>query len=334
MVIFVSKEPKNHIKGVSIWTDDFRMKKVKAKRRKLVLTASYLHGDAKDRLDQLVNSKRKFRLILTSPPYNMDREYEKNSTIEDYLNEANQIIEKLVKVLSKNGSICWQVGNYVDKSTKEVYPLDYFYYNLFKKHKLILRNRIIWHFEHGLHASQRFSGRYETILWFTKSSNYLFNLDDVRIRAKYPGKKYYKGKKIGQFSGNPKGKNPSDVWEIVKSDWEREIWDIPNVKANHREKTKHPCQYPIELVERVILATTKKGDWILDPFAGVGSTMLGALKRERNAIGIEKYKKYIKIGKERISLLRKDRLKVREIGTPIFQPNEKLAVAKRPMHFT
>jgi adenine-specific DNA-methyltransferase len=304
-----------------------------AKTKKVKSKAVYLHGDADNELDALLKNKRKFRLIMTSPPYNMGREYEKSLTIDLYLKEIENIIEKLVILLKDDGSICWQVGNYVDKKTKEVYPLDIIYYNLFKKHNLILRNRIVWHFEHGLHASQRFSGRYETILWFTKNGKYVFNLDDVRVPAKYPGKRYYKGDKKGEYSGNPKGKNPSDIWKIVKNDWEKEIWSIPNVKANHKEKTIHPCQYPIELVERCILALTKKGDFVLDPFAGVGSTMIAAVKNNRNAIGIEKYKKYINVGEKRIASLKNGNLKIRKLGTSVFVPNPKMAVAQKPKHF-
>ena len=128
------------------------------------------------------------------------------------------------------------------------------FYDIFKKHALKLRNRIIWRFNHGLHASKRFSGRYETILWFTKSDSYTLNLDPVRVPSKYPGKLHFKGSKRGLPSGNPLGKNPSDVWEFVAREWDEELWDIPNVKANHPEKTIHPCQYPIELIERCVLA--------------------------------------------------------------------------------
>ena len=297
------------------------------------VVAKYLHGDANKKLDELIKKKMKFQLIMTSPPYNMDKEYEKSTSLEKYGNEIENVIEKLVKLLDEKGSICWQVGNYIDKKTKEVIPLDIFYHDLFKKHNLKLRNRIIWHFEHGLHASQRFSGRYETIMWYTKSDNYTFNLDDVRVPAKYPGKTYYKGEKKGQFSGNPKGKNPSDVWKIVLEDWEKEIWSVPNVKANHKEKTIHPCQYPVELVERCILAFTNQNDFILDPFAGVGSTLIAALKNKRNSIGIEKYKKYIKIGEKRIQAWDQGTLKLRKLGTPIFVPNEQMSVAKKPYFF-
>jgi DNA modification methylase len=302
-------------------------------KKKKAVTASYIHADASLCLDSLISQKKKFKLIMTSPPYNMDREYEKSQSLENYKEEIESIIVKLVKLLDQKGSICWQVGNYINPKTKEIIPLDIFYHDLFKKHNLILRNRIIWHFEHGLHASQRFSGRYETIMWYTKNGKYTFNLDSVRIPAKYPGKTYYKGEKKGQLSGNPKGKNPSDVWKIVKSEWDKEVWEIPNVKANHKEKTIHPCQYPVELVERCVLALTKKNDWVLDPFAGVGSTIIAALKNDRNSVGIEKLKKYIDVGEQRVASFKSGNLKVRELGKPVFVPNSNMAVAKKPDHF-
>lgn len=274
----------------------------------------YILGDSLKKLKGFKNDK--FKLIITSPPYNVGKEYETNTSIELYLDEQNEIIDELIRVLHPKGSICWQVGNYIKNG--EVFPLDVFYYNIFKRKGLKLRNRIIWYFGHGLHSSKRFSGRYEIILWFTKSDYYTFNLDDVRIPSKYPGKKHFKGPNKGKYSGNPNGKNPSDIWEIVLNDWENEMWNIPNVKANHVEKTEHPCQYPIELVERCVLALTEKGDWVLDPFAGVGTSILASLKNGRNAIGIEKLKKYKDIGAKRINELEKGDLRFRPINKPIY----------------
>ena len=91
---------------------------------------------------------RSISLIVTSPPYNLGKDYERRISIEEYLKKQESIIEQLFRVLREDGSICWQVGNYVDKG--EVFPLDIFYYQIFKKCNLFLRNRIIWHFGHGL----------------------------------------------------------------------------------------------------------------------------------------------------------------------------------------
>lgn len=285
-----------------------------------------IHGDTFTNLKNFEDNL--FELIITSPPYNIGKVYEEKKSIEKYLGEQNEVITELIRVLSPKGSICWQIGNYVEHG--EVFPLDIFYYQIFKKLGLKLRNRIIWHFGHGLHASNRFSGRYETILWFTKSDNYVFNLDDVRIPSKYPGKKFFKGPKKGELSGNPKGKNPSDIWEIIANEWDNELWNIPNVKSNHPEKTIHPCQFPIELVERCILALTNENSWILDPYSGVGSALIAAIKNNRNAIGIEKEDRYVKIALDRIESLKDGTLKIRPIGKPIHKPSPNDKIAKIP----
>lgn len=292
-------------------------------------TSKIIRGDSLQNL--LKMDDEKFDLIITSPPYNIGKEYEKRQSIQKYLDWQKPILEQLARVLSEKGSLCWQVGNYVDKG--EVFPLDMYYYPMFKNLGLKLRNRIIWHFGHGLHASNRFSGRYETILWFTKSDKYIFNLDNVRVPAKYPGKRHFKGEKRGQVSGNPLGKNPSDIWEIVVRDWENELWNIPNVKSNHPEKSEHPCQYPIELVERCVLALSNEKSWVLDPFAGVGSSMIASLIHNRNTIGIEKEEKYCRFTEERIKLLRSGKLKVRPITKPIHVPSPNDKVAQIPMEW-
>lgn len=284
------------------------------------------NGDAYNFLKKIPDNK--IKLTLTSPPYNVGKEYETKTSIEKYLESQEEIIKELVRVTSEQGSICWQVGNYVENG--EIFPLDIYYYQIFKKYGLQLRNRIVWRFGHGLHASKRFSGRYETILWFSKTKDYTFNLDDVRIPAKYPGKRGYKGKNKGKPTGNPLGKNPEDVWEFLQQEWDKELWDIPNVKANHVEKTIHPCQYPIELVERCVLALTDEEDWVLDPFAGVASTLIGALKNNRKALGIEKEEDYVQVGIGRIQDFYNDKLKIRPLGKEVYKPTGKDKVSRIP----
>jgi len=269
-----------------------------------------------------------FRLIVTSPPYNIGKSYESQKSLAAYLEEQKKVIKALVGLLAPDGSLCWQVGNYVDDG--EVFPLDIHFYPIFKAAGLKLRNRIIWHFEHGLHASRRFSGRYETLLWFTRSDRYVFNLDEVRVPSKYPGKTYFKGDKRGQPSGNPLGKNPSDFWTFLTDEWETGTWVIPNVKANHCEKTAHPCQFPVELVERCVLAFTNENDWVLDPYAGVGSTLVAASKHDRRAIGIDRDREYCEITSQRLESLKQGQLKLRPLGKPVHQPSGRERVTQMP----
>ena len=247
-------------------------------------------------------------LIVTSPPYNIGKEYERKTSLDVYVEQQSATIAEAVRLLHPNGSICWQVGNHVDSG--EIFPLDILLYKLFKQHGLKLRNRIVWTFGHGLHCQRRFSGRHETILWFTKSEDYVFNLDPVRVPSKYPNKKHFKGPNRGELSGNPLGKNPGDVW------------DIPNVKANHVEKTDHPCQFPVALVERLVLALTNPAHNVLDPYLGVGSSAIAALKHGRIAYGCDITPEYIDIASDRIDSFYAGKLRTRPMNKPVYDPNE------------
>lgn len=238
-----------------------------------------------------------FRLVVTSPPYNLGKSYERRTSLERYLQGQAAVIAECVRTLDARGSLCWQVGHHVDDG--EVVPLDIVLYPLFKAHGLRLRNRVVWHFEHGLHCSRRLSGRHETILWFTRGDDYVFHLDPIRVPQKYPGKKHYKGPNIGRLSGHPLGKNPGDVWVI------------PNVKHNHVEKTEHPCQFPVELVERLVVALTDPGDRVLDPYMGVGSTLVAAQLHGREGWGCDLEPSYVRIAAERLAALESGTLRTR-----------------------
>jgi DNA modification methylase len=220
------------------------------------------------------------------------------------------------------------VGNYL--KDKEIFPLDFFFYDLFRQFGLRLRNRIIWHYGFGLHSKARFSGRYEVILWFTKGDDYTFNLDGVRVRQKYPGKRAYKGIRNGQPTSNPRGMNPTDIWRILRRDWNEGVWDIPNVKANHPEKTAHPSQFPIELAERLVLALTNPGEVVLDPFVGVGSSIIAAILHGRKGLGVDKEKYYTTIAFNRIVQTLNGTLRKRQLGKPVMQPKGTERVATIP----
>jgi DNA modification methylase len=295
--------------------NDKPLKKLKESNKK---SYKFITGDCLNELKEIEDEY--INLVITSPPYNIGKEYEVKEELSTYLDEQKKIIEEIYRILKKNGSICWQVGNYVKDG--EIFPLDIYFYQIFKEVGFKLRNRIIWTFGHGLHCQKRLSGRYETVLWFTKTDEYTFNLDNIRVPSKYPSKRHFKGKNLGKLSGNPKGKNPSDVWLDIKKEFECCILDIPNVKSNHCEKTKHPCQFPIELVERFILALSNENEIVLDPFCGVGSSIIASIKQKRKCIGIDKEEDYIKIAKERIENFKKGELKIREIGTKVYDPSK------------
>lgn len=269
------------------------------------------------------------QLTITSPPYNIGKVYEKRVRLSSYLAAFEDFARALFKKTSPAGSVCWQVGNYVERG--EVYPLDIFFYGIFKDAGFKLRNRIIWHYGHGLHANHRFSGRYQTLLWFTKGNDYVFNLDNVRVPAKYPGKLHFQGARKGAPSGDPRGKNPTDFWaDLAARDWESMVWDVPNVKANHVEKTTHPCQFPVELAERCVLALTHPRSLVLDPFLGTGSSALAAALHHRRFVGFEMDSNYMKLARRRVRSLQNGTLRVRPLGRPVYEPSGRERVARVP----
>lgn len=261
-------------------------------------------------------------MVFTSPPYFMGKDYDKSKNYGDFLEEHKALFPEIVRITKEWGSICWQIGYHVSKNS--IMPLDWLVFSaiesFLKNGTLKLRNRINWQFWHGLHASRRFSGRHEVILWFTKWDSYSFNLDSIRIPQKYPGKKHSKGAKKWEYSGNPLGKNPGDVW------------DIPNVKAHHIEKTNHPCQFPIALVQRFVKAVVPDKGIVFDPFMGSGSTGVASLLEGRYFIGSEMEQSYCDIAQKRCEEAKEWTIQYRE-DKPIYEPTGNLSVSKKPENF-
>ena len=276
-------------------------------------TAVSLRGDCLESLRSLPSES--VQLVVTSPPYNIGKDYETILPVEEYLDFQRQVIAECLRVLAPDGNICWQVG--FTKSGKEIVPLDALFYPLFKEFGLFLRNRIVWTFGHGPPIKNRFNGRHETVLWFGKSEESFFNVDPVRVPQKYPGKRHYRGPKKGQYSGHPLGKNPGDVW------------DIPNVKSHHPEKSVHQCQFPIALVQRLVRSLTEKDDWVLDPFSGVGSAVCAALIEGRRGIGCELLDEYADIAESRMTLALEGQLRYRDLDKPIQVPNPNSDAGRR-----
>jgi adenine-specific DNA-methyltransferase len=293
----------------------------------LPMSMAMWQGDAITFLRELP-TQQLFDLVVTSPPYNIGKSYEVRRSLDSYLTEQALIIDEIIPRLKDGGSICWQVGNYVEQN--EIFPLDIEFAPLFRKHtSLRMRNRIVWTFGHGLHTQKRFSGRYETVLWFTKTADrrdgYTFNLDPVRVPSKYPGKRHFKGPNVGKLSGHPLGKNPEDVWSLPSDD----VWSIPNVKSNHVEKTEHPCQFPVGLIERLVLALTNAGDLVFDPFAGVASAGVAAAVHGRRFWGCEVMAEFARTGVKRLAGALDGSLQYRPHDKPIYD-HSKSSLSMRP----
>lgn len=259
-------------------------------------------------------------LTISSPPYCMGKRYETSKSVGDFIAAHEVVLPEIARITRDGGSICWQVGYHIANQT--VHPLDYPVYSIMAKLEgITLRNRIVWSFGHGLHGRVRFSGRHETVLWFTKGNDYHFDLDAVRVAQKYPGKRHYKGPRKGEFSGNPKGKNPGDVWEI------------PNVKCNHVEKLDHPCQFPVGLAERCVRALCPPGGIVFDPYMGTASSGVAAIINGARFLGAEKNEEYEELAYARLSKAYEGAVPFRPADRPIYSPSSRETVARRPEHF-
>ena len=288
------------------------------------------HGDCLTGLAAVPDGA--IQLVVASPPYNLGKVYENPAHLDTYLKALSPIVDELVRVLSPQGSLCWQVGNYVNKG--EIFPLDILYYPFFKRHGLKLRNRIVWHFDHALHASKRFSGRYETLLWFTKTDDYTFNLDPVRVPLQVSRQAALQRRKIRPAQREPPRQKPGGHLENCRA----RLGDSPLGHSQcqsqpSRKKRSTPANIPLNWWNAAFWALTNEEDWVLDPFSGVASTLLAALMHGRRGMGCEKEAEYVQIGRERIQNLYAGTLRYRPLGKPVFQPTGKEKVAQVPQEW-
>ena len=236
------------------------------------------NGDCLEVMDKLIQEGIKVDVIITSPPYNIGKEYEKKVSLSKYLEWQKQVFKKAYILLSDNGVVLLNVGAFINEYTNNI-PLSFEFYSIFTNTGYKLRQNIVWHFPSGMSASKKLSGRYEDIMWWYKGDNLpTFNLEDIRVKE---WKNFDK-------RNNLNGKNPTNVWGINL------------VKGNSKEKKKHPCQFPEVLINRLVKGMTNKSEIILDMFMGSGTTGVACVNLNRKFIGIELDKEYFDIAKERI----------------------------------
>lgn len=244
------------------------MRIIKKINKKTLLEDILINNESLKTLKKIPSSS--IDLVITSPPYFLNKEYEKHLTsFKEYSVFIEKIIKELVRVVKPSGAIFWNVGQTIINN--EVIPLGALHYPMFKKHDLILKNWIIWHYNGGPNTKNRLSGRYENLFWFIKNNNeYTFNLDSIRVPAKW-----HMDPRV-----NPLGKNPTDVWNIFR------------VTNNSKERYGHPAQFPEKLIDRIVKGFSNPGDLILDPFMGSGTTAVVSKRLNRKWIGIELDDKY------------------------------------------
>ncbi len=247
--------------------------------------ATVVHGDALKLLMELEDSS--IDLTVTSPPYNIGKEYEQVLPLNDYLDWCAAWMQQVHRVTKTNGAFWLNLGYIEVPGRAKALPLVYL---LWDRIPFYVVQEVVWNYGAGVACRQRFSPRNEKFLWCVKDpKDYVFNLDDVRD----PDVKYPNQKKNGKLRCNPLGKNPTDVWLFPKV--------TSGADRSSPERTAHPAQYPIAVVERIIRASSNEGDLILDPFMGSGSTAEAAMRAGRRSLGFEILPEYLSIVEQRLT---------------------------------
>ena len=232
--------------------------------------------------------------VITSPPYNIGKEYESIKPIHEYIDWSVEWICDSCSILKSSGALLLNLGYVSIESKGRAIPLPYM---LWDKIPMFLNQEIVWNYTAGVACKNYLSPRNEKFLWYVKDSqNYVFNLDPIRDKnVKYPN-----SKRNGKLRVNTLGKNPSDVWEIAKV--------TTGKNRSSDERTPHPCQFPTDLIDRLVLGFTNKNAVVLDPFIGSGTTFESCIRNNRFCIGFEILPEYCEIAKKRIITIEKEML--------------------------
>ena len=250
--------------------------------------------DALEAMDQLPKSI--MDLSVTSPPYNIGKEYETKMPLEDYIEWSMKWINQAYVLCKPFGAFWLNLGYTEVQGKGRAVPIPYL---IWGKTDFYLLQEIVWNYGAGVATKRIFSPRNEKFLWYVKSPDrYTFNLDAVRD----PNVKYPNQKKNGKLRVNPLGKNPTDTWQFPKVTTGK---NLTGQRASP-ERTKHPAQFPVSVIDRIVKASSNHGDILFDPFIGSGTTAEVAIRNGRNAIGFEIKPEYISIAVERLEQVIRD----------------------------
>ena len=225
-------------------------------------------------------------LTVTSPPYNIGKEYEKVRSLDEYLDWCEQWIRQIFRTTSPCGAFWLNLGYLSIEGRAKAIPIPYL---LWDRAPFFLMQEVVWNYGAGVAARRSFSPRNEKFLWYVRDEeNYTFNLDDVRD----PNVKYPNQKKNGKLKCNPAGKNPSDVWQIAKV--------TSGTDRASKERMPHPAQFPTAVIDQIVKACSNVGELLVDPFVGSGSLIEAAIRNQRYAVGFEINPEYVQSASARL----------------------------------
>ncbi len=231
-------------------------------------------------------------LTITSPPYNIGKEYEVRLPLQDYLTWCQGWMEEIYRVTKPDGAFWLNLGYLEVPDKGRAVPISYL---LWDKCRFFMLQEVVWHYGAGVASKRAFSPRNEKWIWYVKDpSKYTFNLDAVRDRnVKYPNQK-----KNGKLKCNPLGKNPGDVWVIPKV--------TSGSGRASVERTSHPAQFPLAVIQRIMIACSRPGELVMDPFVGSGTTMVAATLLSRRGLGFELNPAYCDLARKRLDVVQRE----------------------------
>lgn len=251
------------------------------------------NADCIEIFKKLISNKFFIDLTITSPPYNIGKKYESLIDTNKYVDWCTEWMNYIFNITKYNGSFWLNLGYFKVKEKGLCVPIPYL---LWDKSKFYLLQEIVWSYGAGVSTKKRLSPRNEKWLFYIKDQNdYIFNLDDIRD----PNVKYPNQKKNGKFRCNPLGKNPSDVWDLPKV--------TTGKNRSSKERTDHPAQFPLKVIDRIVKASSNELDIIVDPFAGSCSTGIAAIGLGRIFVGIELNQKYCDLSIQRYENFKKEK---------------------------
>lgn len=227
------------------------------------------------------------QLICIDPPYNLA--VAKWDSYNNYIDWASNWIKESYRVLSKNGSMVI-FGGVQFRETKSGDLIDIIQY-IRHNTKFKLINTIIWYYKNGMSAHRYFANRHEEAIWLTKSNDYYFDLDSVRVPYSDEDLKLALRDKRLNPENTLKGKNPTNVWQIGR------------LNGNSKERVGHPTQKPLSLIERFVKALSYPGSVVLDFFAGSGTIGRVCVTEKRHCLMCDNDKSTIEYFSKHIELM-------------------------------
>lgn len=219
-------------------------------------------GDAVELFKEVKSSS--IDIVIADPPYNLGKNYGNNHDLkgfDEYLEFTKSWLSEAKRVLKPTGTIYVFMG---------VRFISYLYDIMDRNLGLYFNSWIVWHYTQGLGKTKGFSPRHDDILMFTKSKEFIFNLDNIRVPQKY-----YRAR------NNMRGANPGDVWKFS------------HVHYCNPNRQNHPTQKPEGIIERMVMASSNENGLVLDPFSGSGTTLRVCQQLKRSAVGFELNPDYI-----------------------------------------